>query len=904
MGRLVEIQEEDGQPVTFSYSGACSRIETVTCPKPGTTDGSTVSFAFSYNHLGDITSIVGPGNNATSARQVRFEYTDPQHPQASAGQVLRVIDELGSVTSFDHDLRGNMVRMVDALGDVTSYGYDLRDRLTEMHLPLTGESETPARLEFGYRGSSGPLTSVKAYGPGDVYLGQRTYSYGPANELLAVAWNGQPLATYSYDPLYRLSLVTDAVGRQTRFEYGPQGWLTAIHHPGSVGPYGVERATAHDPVGRVLEWRDGGGQVTRWEYAHPAGLLTAIRYPASPADDVEFAYDGSGRLHEMRDSSGLQRWLYDSLGLVLTHTTAYAGLPPSNANYSCHPDGSRASLALAGVFRGYAYNAAGRLVELTSDAGNARWMYTASGLLERRVVPGGASTEYQYGPGARLSMLTNRHADSSVLSRFAALSYDSWGRLAGFSAELPDQPGLSGLTTFQYDELGRLRTEVSSRGGGYHLGSRFDLSGDATVFRSGNPDEAPQWRYSVSHQLLTSFTGQGPRQSVWRADGTPQIYQALDPLHAPEVQFDPEQRLRGGLGEAIFGYRGDGLRAWKEVAGERVWYLYDGLQLGAELSAAGTVLATHLWGADGLLGTADELYLFDPFGTVSVRLDDTGNIIDRPLFDAWGNQLAGDATTYGFDAQYGYRLDIETGLYLATWRYYDPIAGRFLTRDPIGFGGGLNLYAYVGNPVMITDPLGLVKYWKAHMAGGRTAREVEPVSFKKAVSIRKKQDNVIVRGSGAKREAERLEERAFPRGRHEHHTIEDHETGFSHWQTKRKHGHTFHADDFKGLGKSTPLDLPGSALGGLAPVPPTDGGLLWPEEEVKAAIPGWGGTALGLLTEQVVYQSPVMQAVRAVYEGARRAACLLERHGPIHDWRRRNQEALEMTDPDAPTSDY
>jgi len=42
-----------------------------------------------------------------------------------------------------------------------------------------------------------------------------------------------------------------------------------------------------------------------------------------------------------------------------------------------------------------------------------------------------------------------------------------------------------------------------------------------------------------------------------------------------------------------------------------------------------------------------------------------------------------------------------------TNRYYDPGTGRFLTRDPIGYGGGINLYGFVGNnPVTGADPEG------------------------------------------------------------------------------------------------------------------------------------------------------------------------------------------------------
>ena len=45
---------------------------------------------------------------------------------------------------------------------------------------------------------------------------------------------------------------------------------------------------------------------------------------------------------------------------------------------------------------------------------------------------------------------------------------------------------------------------------------------------------------------------------------------------------------------------------------------------------------------------------------------------------------------------------------LCTYRYYDPTVGRWLTRDPIGYDGGMDLYAYCMNdPVNGVDPSGL-----------------------------------------------------------------------------------------------------------------------------------------------------------------------------------------------------
>jgi len=49
-----------------------------------------------------------------------------------------------------------------------------------------------------------------------------------------------------------------------------------------------------------------------------------------------------------------------------------------------------------------------------------------------------------------------------------------------------------------------------------------------------------------------------------------------------------------------------------------------------------------------------------------------------------------------------------TGLYYYRNRFYYPQLGRFMTQDPIGIAGGINLYGYVGStPTGYTDPLGL-----------------------------------------------------------------------------------------------------------------------------------------------------------------------------------------------------
>ena len=86
-------------------------------------------------------------------------------------------------------------------------------------------------------------------------------------------------------------------------------------------------------------------------------------------------------------------------------------------------------------------------------------------------------------------------------------------------------------------------------------------------------------------------------------------------------------------------------------------------------------------------GTVVQRYVYDAFGKVSI-------------FDKDGNAITPDSAKY-LKSPYaftGREYDPETGMYFYRARYYDPDSGRFISEDPIGFGGqDANLYRYVGN---------------------------------------------------------------------------------------------------------------------------------------------------------------------------------------------------------------
>ena len=67
----------------------------------------------------------------------------------------------------------------------------------------------------------------------------------------------------------------------------------------------------------------------------------------------------------------------------------------------------------------------------------------------------------------------------------------------------------------------------------------------------------------------------------------------------------------------------------------------------------------------------------------------------------------------------GYRLDPESQLYYVRNRTYNPVLGRWIQRDPIGYNGGINLYGYVeSGPASYNDPAGLAAdtpLWKRNL---------------------------------------------------------------------------------------------------------------------------------------------------------------------------------------------
>ena len=182
--------------------------------------------------------------------------------------------------------------------------------------------------------------------------------------------------------------------------------------------------------------------------------------------------------------------------------------------------------------------------------------------------------------------------------------------------------------------------------------------------------------------------------------------------------YDTENRLLTVTATGhSFAYSYDPLsrRKQKTVDGVVTQYLLDGSQEIAEYDGTGTLLRRYVFGPGidepvatiAAAGTKSYNHQ-DALGSVIALSDGTtGAVGDKYTYSAYGESpsLAGNAFRYT-----GRRVDAETGLYYYRARYYSPRLGRFLQPDPIGYQGGLNLYAYVGgDPLNLTDPSGLIQ---------------------------------------------------------------------------------------------------------------------------------------------------------------------------------------------------
>jgi RHS repeat-associated protein len=149
----------------------------------------------------------------------------------------------------------------------------------------------------------------------------------------------------------------------------------------------------------------------------------------------------------------------------------------------------------------------------------------------------------------------------------------------------------------------------------------------------------------------------------------------------------------------------------KTLAVSATSLLYDEVNVVQE-SLGGTPTSNRLLGPgidENFLtvdATGTRVPLSDALGSTVAVTDSNGNLSAWYAYEPFGRTTVNGST--GTDIyQFTGRDNDGTGLYYLRSRYYDPSSGRFISADPIGFGGGPNVYAYAeGDPINLRDPLG------------------------------------------------------------------------------------------------------------------------------------------------------------------------------------------------------
>ncbi len=690
-GNLLNITDPAGATTVYIYDTA-GRVTSVTDAAGGVT-------SMAYDAAGNLIAITDPAGAKTS-----MEYD-------AAGRLLTQTDPQGGVTTFTYDAAGNLVSTTDPLGGVTSAGFDANGNRTSQ-IDANGNATF---YDFNAQGQVVKSTdalgqvTIFSYGGGS---GCATCS-GGVNKLTALTDANGHATTFDYDSLGRLVKEVDPLGNVTAYLYDAKGNLTA-----KTDANGATIRYSYDTLGRLLKrlYPDNSEEI--FSYDARGNILTA----ANTAESYLYAYDTNGRLASVTNRLGRKiAYAYDTAGRKVKMTG---------------PDGK---------VIGYEYDPAGRLGKIRSG-GDFVFGYDQSGRRNSLTYPNGVVAAYSYDDGGRLTSLVHKNSARQVVAK-SAYSHDAVGNR------------LSKATTgeelrYGYDSIYRL---LSARPGGDDEHDEDDDDGDDDEDDDGRGEgegygNSERYKYDpVGNRLSGPASHEHQPGSVYDATNRLREDQRYryqydrngnliakagkdgdDDDERWSYRYDFENRLvevvKHGDDEAAtvtFAYDPMGRRVEKRVTEREdgkpqtrvTRYLYDNEDILLETDATGKITNRYLHGPgidEPLVlvqGKSTYYYHADGLGSIVALTDAKGKGAQEYQYDSFGNlhdQMNRVKQPYTYT---GREWDKESELYFYRARYYDAKVGRFISKDPIGFEGGINQFSYVAeNPINNTDPTGQSVY--------------------------------------------------------------------------------------------------------------------------------------------------------------------------------------------------
>jgi RHS repeat-associated protein len=702
---------------------------------------------YQYNTFGQLTQINGPRTDVSDITNIEY-YRNTSGEENNRGQLKAIVNALGQRTEFsDYDANGNVGRITDPNGVITQRTYDERNRIKTITNQITGAQTQyfydirgnlsyiilpeGNRIDFTYN-LANKLTEIKdslnnkiqyqydvegnrireetkdpqgtlkkyldftydAYSnlkriinPDTTYT---EYTYNGRKKPTSVKDPKNKTTTYTYDALSRLKQMTQPLSTITSYGYDTQDNQASITDPkGNITQYwfddsGRRNQTGspdtgttdylYDEAGNLLQRFDEKETVINYTY-DALNRLTAIQFPFDPSQNVTFTYDstsvtyGIGRLTGRTDPSGSYTFYYNAQGNLTREDKTVGGILYST-HFTYNNNNILTSITYpSGRTITYTPDQIGRISQVSTTLnGNPKTLASAITYL-----PYGGITGLTYGNGLSLSQgYDNQYRVSSIVTGSIlnlTYGYDSNGNIISIQDgvnPLEDQP-LDATGTYTYQQVTNKLIHIETT-------PPIDFGYD----ENANITSETGWTYvyDLSNQLIRVFAGSN------------QV--------------------------AEYTYNGAGQRI-KKVSGEvTTIFHYDSLgHLIAETNQSGTMLAEYVYLGDQLLamlkpGESVYYYHNDHLGTPQVLTEDTQTIAWKAAYTPFGEAVPSIQTVenpFRFPGQY---YDPETGLHYNYFRYYNPQTGRYITPDPIGLEGGINLFAYVGNnPVNFMDPYGL-----------------------------------------------------------------------------------------------------------------------------------------------------------------------------------------------------
>ena len=656
VGRPETITDQNGYPLSFTYDDSNRNVR-VTYP-----DGT-----YTENIWG---CCVLDAQRDRAGNLTTFGY-DPLN------RLAYVLDPAQRLTQFYRDPAGNLTDLLDANGSPTRWEYDAANRVAK-RIYADSSSYT---YEYDGVGNLKYRTDAKQV--------RTTYDYDAANNPTGIAAPGVFPIGFSYDSLNRRTQMTDQTGTTT-FGYNLASELTTIDGPWANDTITLFYDTLGRATGRSIN-NDGATTLIYDDYGRPQTVTNPLgtftyNYPTSTSTLLEsittssgpttaFAYydaAGNERLREIwhKNNAGetISRfgYEYDVLGSI-RKWTQQAGSAPGQAftlDYDLVQQIKSAILADSGgtILKSYSYDydRAGNRIGEAVDLSVMKESPNNLNQLVRR--QGGAGV-------LPIRGRTDEPASVTVNGKTAETKADN-----SFEARIDVVAGNNPVTVAATDVKGNTTT------------NQYD------VVATGSGTE------SLIYDQNGNLTSDGTRTFEW---------DALDRLTA----------INTATGRSEFEYDGLSRRARiVEMASGAVIsdkrLIWSGTTLAEERDSSGATVAKRFFGQGTqiLSESSGGIYLYarDHLGSIREMTDSDGNVRARYDYDLDGvrTKVAGDRDAdFGYTGHYYHQA---SGLIMAPYRIFDPAKARWISRDPIGEQGGINLYGYVqNNPVNRIDFLGL-----------------------------------------------------------------------------------------------------------------------------------------------------------------------------------------------------